>query len=271
MRNGLRFLILGAIVAGLIGPPAVAHADCSTDVELDQAAVGCYYSGDEVKAAMGSSDGAKWTVVQQCKSGGDAGVCANPIACVNSAGNAGTLYNVFRTPPGGARQLYGVACLTTTEAGQLGAITPAMVYEAMQRLSWPRSELVVQPPGGKTLVNLATNVYTTNTEATTQTVTLLGQRVVIEATPRSYVWHWAERGGDAGSETTSSPGAPYPHLEVTHTYRDAGLTVHPWVDTVYSGRYTVNGGGWTDVPDTLTVPGPPVSLRVLEAKPVLVG
>ena len=80
-------------------------------------------------------------------------------------GRQGSLYNVFRTPPGGPRELYGVACLTPSEAGQLGAITPDMVFEAMQRLTWPRSELVIQPPGGETLVNLETNFYTTNTGA----------------------------------------------------------------------------------------------------------
>ena len=163
--------------------------------------------------------------------------------------------------------------MTAGEAGSLGAITPALVFEAMARLTWPRSELVVQPPGGRTLVNLETNFFTANTEPTTQTVTLLGQQVEIEATPGGYIWHWAGAGesADAGAEETTSPGAPYPDLTVTHTYRDADVTVHPWVDTVYAGRYRVNGGGWTGIPQTLTVPGDPVALEVLEARPVLVG
>ena len=42
---------------------------------------------------------------------------------------------------------------------------------------------------------------------------------------------------------------------VTHVYRDADITVHPWVDTVYAGRYRVNGGAWTVIPQTLTVTG----------------
>src|SRR5206468_1583314 len=100
---------------------------------------------------------------------------------------------------------------------------------------------------GRTLVNFATNFLTTNTEPTTQAVTLLGQRVEIEATPQSWVWHY----GDGGSDTTSSPGAAYPDLEVTHTYLDA-VQVSPSVDTVYSGRYRINGGGWQAIPDTAT-------------------
>ncbi|HQR28576.1 MAG TPA: hypothetical protein PLP61_16145, partial [Nocardioides sp.] len=228
-------------------------------------------TGDQVRAAYGSGDGATWSIEQQCKDDGPGGVCYNPVSCVNAAGVPGTLYNIYRTPAGGPRGLYGVACLTSGEAGELGAITPALVFDAMRRLSWPRSELVVEPPGGETLVNLATNFYTTNTAPTTQTVTLLGQRVEIEATPGGYLWHWAGEGDDGGAERTASPGAAYPDLEVTHTYRDADVTVHPRVDTVYSGRYSVNGGPWTPIPQTLTVPGDPVALRVLSARPVLVG
>jgi hypothetical protein len=54
-------------------------------------------------------------------------------------------------------------------------------------------------------------------------------------------------------------------------YTDAGITVHPWIDTVYSGRYRVNNDAWITIPQTLTLPGNPVALTVLEARPVLVG
>jgi hypothetical protein len=256
--------------------PATSAAECGSDIDLNEVATGCYYSGDEVHELYNSGDGARWSIAQRCKTDSPDRVCYNPIDCVTSEGDSGTLYTILRTPPGGPREVYGVACLTSGEAGALGAITPALVFDAMKRLSWPRSVLVVQPPGGETLVNLETNFYTENTAPTTQTITLLGQRVEIEATPGSYVWHWAARGeagngDDSGGERTRSPGTPYPDLTVTHTYRDADITVHPWVDTVYEGRYRVNGGGWTSIPATLTVTGPAVALDVLEARPVLVG
>jgi hypothetical protein len=238
---------------------------------LDEVTTGCYYNGDEVSQAYNSGDGATWSIALQCKEESRATNCLIPIRCLATGGRQGSLYNVYRTPPGGPRELYGVACLTPSEAGQLGAITPDMVFEAMQRLTWPKSELVIQPPGGETLVNFETNFYTTNTAPTTQAVTLLGQRVEIEATPGSYVWHWGGAGDDGASEETDGPGSPYPDLTVTHTYRDAEVTVHPRVDTVYSGRYRVNGDGWATIPDTLTVPGDPVALDILEARPVLVG
>lgn len=257
--------------------PFRADAGCEDDGDLTQTSAECYYSGDEVKAAMQSGGPAyRWSLHQQCKSEAVDGSCFNPVDCVTAAGDQGTLFAVYRTLlPSGPRERYGFACLTASEAGDLGAITPAMVFSAMKRLSWPRSDLVVQPPGGETLVNLATNFFTANTQPSTQTVTLLGQRVEIEATPHRYVWHWASDGetgeADSGSLTTDGPGNAYPHLEVTHTYREADVVVHPWVDTVYAGRYRVNGGAWTTIPQTLTVTGDPVRLRVLEATPVLVG
>lgn len=274
----MRLPLVAAVLVGLAAAvPSPAHAGCGAEGDLHGSEVSCYYSGDEVRAAIKSSSGYRWVLQQRCKAEGQDGSCFNPVACVTASGAPGTLYTVFRIPlPDGPRETYGYACLTAREAGELGAITPAMVFAAMQRLTWPRSDLLIQPPGGETLVNLETNFLTTNTEPTTQVVTLLGQRVEIEATPDRYVWHWAGRGetdepGDTGSIETEDPGARYPHLEVTHVYRDADITVHPWVDTVYAGRYRVNGGAWTVIPQTLTVTGDPVELRVLEARPVLVG
>ena len=48
-------------------------------------------------------------------------------------------------------------------------------------------------------------------------------------------------------------------------------TVRPSVDTTYSGRYRVGHGAWREIPGTLTVAGPPATLRVDEARGVLVA
>ena len=145
-------------------------------------------------------------------------------------------------------------------------ITPGMVRREFERLSWPAAELEVQPPDGQTLINFDTNFFTRNTSATTQTVTLLGQQVTIEARPTSYRWNF----GDGVSLTTSTPGAPYPALDVTHDYADPGQ-VNPSVDTVYQGRYRINDDEWQAIPGSLTVSGEPVGLRVRSASPHLVG
>jgi hypothetical protein len=144
-------------------------------------------------------------------------------------------------------------------------LTPAIVASAFRRIPLPPSKLIVQPPNGRTLVNFATNFYT-ETGPFTRSVTLLGQRVELEITPASYTWNF----GDGGSTSTSSPGAAYPDLEVTHAYLRKGR-VAPSVDTTYTATYRVNGGPAQPVPGSVTVAGGPVSLQVVTASPQLVG
>jgi hypothetical protein len=117
------------------------------------------------------------------------------------------------------------------------------------------------------LVNLPTNFFTTTTGPATHTVSLLGQSIEIEAKPINYLWHY----GDGASHEGADPGAAYPDLRITHTYIEADVTVRPSVDVTYQGRYRVGDGPWTDIPETLTVDGTPVSLQVLSATPRLVG
>jgi len=194
----------------------------------------------------------------------DNALCSDTPTC-RSDGEDGQVYDVFED----GTLLDWQACLTKQEAQRLGGVTPAQVERAFQRLSWPASQIVVQPPKGRTLVNFDTNFYTTNTRPTTQTVTLIGQQVTIEATPTEYTWHFGSGTAD-GDLTTSDPGAAYPDLRVTYRYTRVG-EVSPSVDTTYSGRYRVGNGGWKTIPSTLTVPGTSVDLQVVSATPHLVG
>ncbi|MGA8256568.1 MAG: hypothetical protein WB767_08335 [Nocardioides sp.] len=186
-------------------------------------------------------------------------VCYSTSACIED-GQEGVVYNGYLNG-----EVVTQTCVTETDP-DVPVVTPPMVASAFRELSWPASELVVQPPGGRTLVNFATNFFTENTEPVRQSVTLLGQRVVIEATPETYSWRF----GDGVVESTRSPGSAYPGLAVTHDYVRAER-FGPRLDTTYRGRYQVNGGAWIGIPVTHTVPGAPVSLRVIEARPVLTG
>jgi hypothetical protein len=145
------------------------------------------------------------------------------------------------------------------------AVTPSMALRALRRIDLPKSELVVQPPGGATLVNFATNFYTEQGEFT-RTVRLLGQRVELRIWPSQFGWRF----GDGRSLASASAGAPYPDLQITHEYATKG-PVRPSVDTTYAAQFRVNGGPWRDVNGTVTIPGSPVRLRVRTATPVLVG
>lgn len=145
-------------------------------------------------------------------------------------------------------------------------VTVGDVRNAFARLDLPAATLVIQPPDGLTLVNFDTNFYTTSTRPITRTVTLLGQRVTIEATPAEFHWSF----GDGGAVTTTDPGAPYPDLTVTHNYLQTG-TYRPSLATTFTGRFRVGGGAWQQIPGTVTIDGNGQAVRAIEAQPKLVG
>lgn len=145
-------------------------------------------------------------------------------------------------------------------------LTVGLIRTAFAELRLPAGELVIQPPDGLTLVNFDTNFYTTSTEPISRTVTLLGRRVTLEATPSTFLWTF----GDGESLTTSDPGAPYPQLRVTHNYLRKG-TYRPSLATTYTGRYRVGGGPWRQIPGTVTIDGTGQALRAIEAEPKLVS
>jgi hypothetical protein len=144
-------------------------------------------------------------------------------------------------------------------------VTAEAVLNALRRVALPPSDLIVQPPNGRTLVNFDTNFYT-EAAPLDRTIRLLGQRVDLRIWPSSYEWHF----GDGEAIATESAGAPYPDLEITHSYTTKGQ-VGPAVDTTYAAEFRVNAGPWRPVPGTVTIPGDTVALEVVEATPTLVG
>ena len=135
----------------------------------------------------------------------------------------------------------------------------------------PASTLVVQPPGGRTLVNFDT-LFRTEAEPFTRTVHLLAHRVDLAITPTSFSWSH----GDGTRQVTSDPGRAFRRgvamdRYVSHRYEDAHVTMKPSVDTTYSARFRVDGGPWRDVDGTVTITGGTVPLRVVEARPTLVS
>lgn len=147
----------------------------------------------------------------------------------------------------------------------LPVVTWQMVLREVQRVGLPSLEVRVQP-AGRTLVNFDTNFYA-EPEAFERRLTLLGQGVEVRAEPVEFAWTF----GDGTTDATNSPGAPYPDLEVTHAYTDADVTVEPSVDVTYSAQFRVGDGEWQEILETVTIGGSPVSLRVVEATPVLSG
>ena len=144
------------------------------------------------------------------------------------------------------------------------------VLHAFRRIPLPNSRIVIQPPGGRTLVNFET-LFRTEADTFTRVVRLLGVRVELRIKPTSFEWVT----GDGASFTTSTPGIAYQRglpmdSYISHTYVDAWVTVHPSVNTAWSATYRVGSGPWRDVVGTVTKVGVASDLRVVEARPVLV-
>jgi hypothetical protein len=156
-------------------------------------------------------------------------------------------------------------CAPQTVEGVPAQVTEGLVARAFRRLPLPEAKLIIQPPNGRTLVNFETNFYTEQGEFT-RTVTLLGRQVELRIWPASFGWRF----GDGETRNSTSPGAAYPDLDITHEYQKKGR-VSPSVDTTYAAQFRVGGGPWRDVAGTVTIPGSPQALRVVEARPVLVG
>ncbi|MBT0995549.1 hypothetical protein KIN34_14795 [Cellulomonas sp. DKR-3] len=104
-----------------------------------------------------------------------------------------------------------------------------------------------QPEGGDALVNRALIVYADEVERTFRT-NLHGFEIDVIATPSEYAWDF----GDGSTLTTTSPGAPYPSFELSHTYERV-LTATVTLTTTWTGKYRVDedpDGEWRDIEGT---------------------
>ncbi|MBS2936566.1 hypothetical protein KDN32_02280 [Nocardioides sp. J2M5] len=265
MSRALRVLLLAVVAGFLVTISSAALADCGVQAEVGEVTETCDFSSGDIEGQKLDYPMAQWSVVQICKDGGRRpdGLCYNPDDCTTAAGVPGTRYTLFRDG-----ENVGTACLAAGEVEKVDDPPPVrdLVIEAFQALDWKPSELTVQPKNGKTLVNLKTNFFTTNTDVSSIPVQLIRARVVVSARPIAYRWNF----GDGSSITTSSPGAPYPSLDVSHAY-DRTDEVVVSVDTQYGdASFTVNGGPPEAIPSTIWVDGATQDLAIVEALPQLV-
>ncbi|GAA1904475.1 hypothetical protein [Lapillicoccus jejuensis] len=146
-----------------------------------------------------------------------------------------------------------------------------MIINAFHLTPWAKTQITTQPVGNKTLVGLATYYQVNWSTAGYQpdevnTVNLLGYQVDI----RPRLDHFTYVFGD-GDEfgPTKELGGVYPSGTITHQYLKAG-TFTSRVDTTFGADFRVNGGAWTPIPDTVTVPGPGTAIEVHTAENRLV-
>lgn len=249
-------LAVTALVGSLVAlAPAPAHADgCSTQVGILGANSTCAWTFAEYTETSGSQTKHTWVVAIQC---GNGGICAEHVECVEN-GEEGFIHDVYKDGVD-----VGDVCVPEDAVQEVDIVK--LIIREFKRMEWPASSLVVQPKGGKTLVNFKTNFYTPDHRLIDRSVTLAGQDVSIRAVPVSYAWFF----GDGASTTSTSPGSPHPDLEITHEYSRVDAVVVR-VDTTYAGEYRIGNGDWNSIPETLTVAGEDQDLEIVEALPQLV-
>ena len=186
-------------------------------------------------------------------------------------GENGHAYNVWAHFPDGSEEYLGEQCFEPDEApAPTPQVTQALVLRAFQRIPVPSSRVSIQPPGGKTLVNLET-IFSTQAQEFSRTIGLLGHRVDLEIWPSRFEWVTGD-GADFATDWAGRPwqkGVPMGEY-ITHLYDDAA-DVTTRVDTTWSAKYRVDGGSWQDVGGTVTIEGEPFDLAVRSAAPHLVG
>lgn len=252
MTKWLCALILGVACLGFAGP-AKAESDCIT-VGWESAEADCDWAYVDYVQTSSTNDEHTWVVSLQC---GNGGICTEHVEC-NENGETGFVHDVYMDGTD-----VGDVCVPADEVNEVNVAQ--LIIREFKRIRWPASDLVVQPPGGKTLVNFETNFYTLDNMPISQEVRIAGRQVAVRAVPTTYTFHF----GDEASTRTSSPGRPHPHHDVTHVYAQTGK-VAVRLDTTYTGEYRIGGGEWVAIAETLTVRGADQELQIVEALPQLV-
>ncbi len=198
-------------------------------------------------------------------------------ACRDSTGD-GPLANVYRrqvSPTVGHWQLVNSTCLppvTRPGAPPRPGVTVEQVRSAFARTPFKRPVVGIQPPGGRTLINLPTYFEAAMPAegygpGQVHEVSLVGRAVRIRVLSAGYVFDF---GDGTPVLTTRSAGGPYPQGDVRHTYAREG--VYPvQVSAVYRGEYSVDGSAWRPVGQTVTLRAVPVRLEVVTAPARLIA
>jgi len=147
----------------------------------------------------------------------------------------------------------------------------SQILAAFHNTPWAKPAVHTQPEGNTTLVTLATYFEVTWPTAGFQPgeineTTLLNTPVRIRPTLVGYTYFF---GDGTRFGPTDSPGGTYPDGDMTHAYAKAG-TYTSHIDITYGGEFSVRGGEWIPIPDTVPITGQPHPLTVKTAHSRLV-
>jgi hypothetical protein len=154
-------------------------------------------------------------------------------------------------------------------------VTGAMARQEAEKLL-PHPAIGTAPAGHATLVNIETVLWVdTPPDRTLGTVTLLGHRVALRAQLQQANWTF----GDGAEDTTDGPGKAYTNADPCRTAQCPGYFGHTYSRTgavtigaqlTWSGQFRVDDGAWQAIPGTVTAAATSSTIRVKEARGVLV-
>ena len=168
-------------------------------------------------------------------------------------------------------QLIGTTCYPDLVPGT-PVLGMAQILAAFHNTAWAKPTVHIQPEGNVTLVTLATYFEVEWPASGFQpgeidTTTLLGNQVRIRPTVQGYTYVF---GDGTSSGPTHSAGGTYPDGDITHAYPKAGI-YDSHIDITYGGEFSVGGGAWIPIPDTVTVAGQlqPLTVKTAHARLVV--
>lgn len=234
------------------------------------------------------ADRYKYYVMPDC--GFAPGDMMNDVMCMRAAtgcnngrfgggdGPLATIWVQIYTWDGQLKQNWDLVGRTCFPSATPGAARPMLtitqVVDAFHKTPWAKIVPSMQPVRNVTLVNLPTYYQVTWTKQgfepgevdTIPRSQMLGNLVEFRPKVVNVTYNF----GDGSSfGPTTDLGGPYPSGQVRHTYLDAGtFTVR--IDATMGADFRINGGQWTPVPDTATVPGNAVSMTAKTAHAVLI-
>jgi hypothetical protein len=154
-------------------------------------------------------------------------------------------------------------------------VTAAMARAAAEKLL-PHPAIGSAPIGDVTLVNIETVLWVdTLPDRTLGTVTLLGHRVTLRAHLERVGWDF----GDDSTDISVGPGKRYTNADPCRTAQCPGYFGHTYLrtgrvtvaaDLTWTGQFRVDNGGWQAIPGTVTAPATSDTIRVKEARGVLI-
>lgn len=127
----------------------------------------------------------------------------------------------------------------------------------------PAANFFLQPQSG-ILIREPVIFWTDSPRIFKKSLLLLDVKIDLDLSAK-YLWSW----GDGSTLETDLIGAPFPSLEITHTYlnsgvKSVGLTIN------WSGRYRLDGGVWLQIPGVITTMQTN-QIQIMRARTVFTG